>query len=155
MWSWLYPYNSNFIHNPKRYFESGYQKKMIDKRGFVAQHKKFDELKAVKKDNKKNDKVDIEVDSVKIRFLEDFIAAIDTSTIFIAVLSPSCDGLPKEKVELVESFVERHNIPLWDFSNEPKYFHHDEYFYNPAHLNAKGADEFTKDVINRFRQVYK
>lgn len=38
-------------------------------------------------------------------------------------------------------------IPFIDFSNNPKYVHHDEYFKNGNHMNARGADEFTKDFV--------
>ena len=41
----------------------------------------------------------------------------------------------------------RKNISFVDFSNNPKYVHHNEYFRDGAHLNARGADEFTRDLI--------
>ena len=44
---------------------------------------------------------------------------------------------------------------LWvifiDFSNRPKYVHNNAYFIDGDHLNARGADEFTKDLIVELR----
>ena len=44
------------------------------------------------------------------------------------------------------------SIPLLDFSNDSKYVHHDEYFSDGIHLNAKGADEFTRDLLETMRK---
>ena len=37
------------------------------------------------------------------------------------------------------------------FSNNPKYVHNNAYFADDGHLNARGADEFTKDLIKELR----
>ena len=34
-----------------------------------------------------------------------------------------------------------------DFSNVPKYVHNNVYFKDGSHLNARGADEFTCDLV--------
>ena len=44
------------------------------------------------------------------------------------------------------------NIPFIDFSNNPKYVHNNAYFADDGHLNARGADEFTKDLIKELRE---
>ena len=39
-----------------------------------------------------------------------------------------------------------------DFSNNPKYVHCNKYFHDGVHLNAHGADEFTKDLVKKLRE---
>ena len=48
----------------------------------------------------------------------------------------------------VRNICLQRNIPLIDFSNNPKYVGNNVYFKDGAHLNARGADEFTKDLIH-------
>ena len=45
-----------------------------------------------------------------------------------------------------------YNILLLDYTNDPKYVHNDMYFHDGTHLNARGADEFTRDIIKKFRK---
>ena len=45
-----------------------------------------------------------------------------------------------------------YNILLLDYTNDPKYDHNDMYFHDGTHLNARGADEFTRDIIKKFRK---
>ena len=120
-------------------------------RGYSPQYKSFDRLKV-----KKNDIVEniVVIDSIKLGFLKDFINQIDSSTLFIAVISPSWNTIPDAEITFIQNFCKKHGILLWNFQKNPKFYHHDEYFYNPAHLNSKGADVFTMEVIQRLQLCF-
>ena len=42
-------------------------------------------------------------------------------------------------------------MKIKDTPKDEKYTHKYQYFKDGTHLNDKGADEFTKDLINRMR----
>ena len=52
----------------------------------------------------------------------------------------------------IKAICKKRNICLIDFSNNPKYVHNNEYFKDGTHLNARGADEFTRDLIQELRK---
>ena len=49
--------------------------------------------------------------------------------------------------DYIKEMCNKNNVVFIDFSNDPKYVHQDDYFKDGSHLNEKGADEFTKDLI--------
>ena len=53
----------------------------------------------------------------------------------------------KEVFELYQEFSEKYKLTFLDYSND-KICKQKEYFYNSSHLNKKGADIFTKKLIN-------
>jgi hypothetical protein len=50
-------------------------------------------------------------------------------------------------VEL-QAYCKKHHIPLHSRNADTTYIHHPELFYDMSHLNATGADGFTRKVIN-------
>lgn len=46
----------------------------------------------------------------------------------------------------------RQYIRFIDFTNNPKYTHNNLYFKDGTHLNARGADEFTRDLIQCLKE---
>ena len=71
--------------------------------------------------------------------------SIDTKIIF--VVSPFWNGADTTVYQPVRDICKEKNILFLDFSNNPKYVHNNSFFYDGSHLNARGADEFTKDFI--------
>ena len=61
--------------------------------------------------------------------------------------------MDSEEIAPIAQICKERNIPLFDFSNNPKYVHNDEYFKDGTHLNAFGADEFTKDLIKEIKSL--
>ena len=41
---------------------------------------------------------------------------------------------------------------MLSYRNSPKYVHNNDYFKDGDHLNARGADEFTRDLIQELRR---
>ena len=115
--------------------------------GFLANNSKFDSLRINKIPQYK-----LEFDSIKISYLRKMVAERGPSRI-IFVVSPIWYGMNSKELEPLRQLCKENNLPLIDFSDNPKYLHHDEFFYDGAHLNAKGADEFTKDLVSCLKHI--
>ena len=70
----------------------------------------------------------------------------------VFVVSPIWYGQDTLVLEPIKQICEKRNTFIIDFSNNPKYVHHNEFFKDGTHLNARGADEFTKDLIKALRE---
>lgn len=143
MYSNLYRVNGKY-HNIIKDFIL--RKPLNESNGFFANNSKFDSLKINKIPQYK-----LEIDSIKVSYLRKMVAERrETNIIF--VISPIWYGMNSKELNPLRQLCKENNLPLIDFSSDPKYLHHDEYFYDGAHLNAKGADEFTKDLICELRK---
>lgn len=86
------------------------------------------------------------VDKVKLDYINKLIDELDGVKLYF-VVSPIWYGMDTLQFQPVKEICRERGIPFVDFSNDPKYVHHDEYFKNGNHMNARGADEFTKDLV--------
>jgi hypothetical protein len=58
----------------------------------------------------------------------------------------------KEKVmQIYNSFSEKYNVPFLDYSHDPLSYD-TTYFYNPTHLNKKGAELFSLKLANDIKE---
>ena len=70
----------------------------------------------------------------------------------IFVASPTWYGSSNDTYLPIKKTCYRRNTPFVDYSTDKKYIHHYKYFKDGTHLNAIGADEFTKDLIKDLKQ---
>ena len=70
----------------------------------------------------------------------------------VFVVSPMWYGQDSLVLEPIKRICMERKAQLIDFSNDPKYVHQNKYFKDGTHLNARGADEFTKDLIKTLRE---
>ena len=151
MLSQMYRYNSNFTHNPItiiRPFHGKYKPDELN--GFLPQKKSFDPMKI----NLAHMNSDGEIDSLKLKYVERFIDLAQGSQLFF-VSSPIWYGMSPEHLAPIKEICKRRNIPFIDFSNDTKYVHNNTLFVDGKHLNDKGADEFTKDLVMTLRPKLK
>ena len=87
-------------------------------------------------------------DDLKIGYLNKLIDESQGTKLYI-VVSPIWYGMDTLQFEPVKQICQERGIPFIDFSNDPKYVHHDEYFKDGNHMNERGADEFTRDLLRR------
>ncbi|MBQ8734756.1 MAG: hypothetical protein IJY75_02060 [Bacteroidaceae bacterium] len=146
MKSQMYRYNSKFLQNIFVYLTSVSTDMGI--KGYRPINEPFDSMKIVKTE-KPDDK---EIDSLKIEFIHRYLELAQNSKIYF-VVSPIWYGMDSEEIAPIAQICKERNIPLFDFSNNPKYVHNDEYFKDGTHLNAFGADEFTKDLIKEIKSL--
>ena len=147
MLSQMYRYNSKYLQNLFVYatgisFNTGIK-------GFRPITGEMDTMKI-----RKTPQTQIEeIDSVKLEFVKKFIAAADNSQLYF-VVSPVWYGKNSDETAPIREICQQENIPFIDFSNDPKYVHNNQYFKDGTHLNARGADEFTKDLIKILKEQY-
>ena len=87
-------------------------------------------------------------DDLKIGYLNKLIDGAQGAKLYI-VMSPIWYGMDSLQFEPVKRICQERGVPFIDFSNDPKYVHHDEYFKDGNHMNERGADEFTRDLLRR------
>lgn len=145
MLSQMYRYNSNCLQIITDYIHP-----IADKgiNGYVPKNIEFDTMKVGKGGIEHQDQ---EFDSLKISYIKKMVdESIGTKIVF--VVSPFWNGAATTVYQPVRDICKERNIPFLDFSNNPKYVHNNMYFYDGYHLNARGADEFTRDFIKELRK---
>ena len=83
-----------------------------------------------------------------MKYLQEYINLVGSHNI-VFVVSPIWYGMDTMQLRPLKELCEEKGIILIDFSNDPKYVHKDEFFKNGSHMNAKGADEFTRDFTEK------
>ena len=150
MQSSMYRYNSSFIQIVSD-FVHPLQEEGIN--GFRPVDKEFDTMKIRKKEDEKSN---FEFDSLKIAYINKMLdESPDTKIIF--TVSPAWYGMDSTQFQPVKEICKRRNIQFIDFSNNPKYVHNNKFFYDGGHLNTRGADEYTRDLMAELkkRNVFK
>lgn len=145
MQSRMYRYNSKFIQ-----IVSDIVHPLQDNgiNGFRPMNAEMDTMKIAKKKEKK---FELEFDSLKIAYINKMLDESPT-TKFIFTVSPIWYGMDSTQLQPIREICKYRKIPFIDFSTDPKYVHNNEYFKDGAHLNARGADEFTRDLIVELRK---
>lgn len=148
MVSQMYRYNSRIIELMTDYIHP-----ITDARadGFSPLKGEMDRTK-IKIGGEKEKK--LVVDSVKLDYINKLIDELDGSKLFF-VVSPRWYGMDSLQLQPVLEICKKRAIPFIDFANNPKYVHQDIYFKDGNHMNERGADEFTKDLIGCLKKYYK
>lgn len=144
MMSRLYRHNSKFMQVLTDYVHPIFK---IEGNGFLPLKGEMDRMK-IKKN--KSDRPHPGVDSQKNYFINKLIDELDGVRI-VFVASPTWYGSSNDAYQPVKEICVRRNIPFMDFSKDEKYIHQCQYFKDGNHLNARGADEFTKDLVSLIR----
>ncbi len=146
MLSNLYRYNSRIIELLSDYL---IPVSKVRNDGFSPIDSKFDKTKI-----KRHSKIasQYKVDSVKIDFLNRFIDE-SKDCLLVFVVSPRWYGMDSRQLDYIVNIAKKRNIPFFNFSNNPKYVHNDKFFRDGNHLNAVGADEFTKDLVSFLKNL--
>lgn len=109
-----------------------------------------------------NKKISIEADTAeyrldrnKINLLKSFIEECKSYDIQVyIVISPRFIKYSGEdlSVEIVQKIVAKSNISFYDYSKDPLFWEHSEYFVDQFHLNNTGAAIFSNKVIDTILQ---
>ena len=147
MYSYLYRYNSNFLHLPKK-IAINRGPDFRNAHGELGFNPKNEPFHKPKTKNKYRENEKREIDSLKLSLLESTIKEGGRNSNMMLVVSPFWCGLSSESIGAIRRFSKQYNVPFFDFSNDPKYLYHDELFYDYSHLNGRGAEMFTRDVVS-------
>ena len=140
MTSQLYRYNSRFLELIADYFRP-FSSMRTD--GFTPLNGEMDMSKIKQTNGEKKEHI---VDPVKIEYINKLIEELQGSKLFF-VISPRWYGMDSTDFKPIMDICQERSIPFIDFSNDTKYIHQDKYFKDGNHMNARGADEFTRDLI--------
>lgn len=150
MISGMYRHNSSFLQKLAAYFlristtDNGIK-------GFIPMTGEIDTMK-IGTDKKAYDSANGYVyDPLKIRYIDKFLGKAKNAKL-IFVVSPQWNGQDTLVLEPIKEICKKKHIRLIDFSNNSKYVHKNIYFNDVQHLNARGADEFTRDLIKELRK---
>lgn len=147
MMSQMYRYNSQFQQIAADFIYPIY---VVEANGYQALQGEVDTMRIKKTDDLALE-MPVRLDPLKMAFLNKFIDEADGVKLIFAV-SPMWYGLDPKQLTSIKSICRQRGIPFVDFSNNPKYVHNNEYFKDGQHLNAKGADEFTIDLLEELRK---
>ncbi len=111
--------------------------------GFVPTKKVFNPHKI-----KKVVKSEGAVDSLKLKYAELFIQLAKNSNLILAI-SPYWINADSEYVTIAKELADKYGVPFLDFSSDEYFVHNNEYFFDSIHMNDKGAERFTKELINQ------
>lgn len=145
MLSMMYRYNSKFLQNITDYVHPLFQ---ISSNGYLPLTGEMDQMKVREKKESQN----YQYDSLKLKYLERIIEetkVVGTDLVF--VVSPSWYGMDEKVLSSVYAICKRKGIALKDFSNDVDFVHNNRMFKDGLHLNAQGADEFTKALVKAIK----
>lgn len=150
MLSGMYRHNSSFLQNLIVYFLR--ISTDVGVRGFIPINTEMDIMKTRGRDFIADDsKKGYVYDSLKLSYLNKFIEkSKDVNLVF--VISPMWYKQDTLVFEPINKLCKDRKIQLINLSNNPKYLYQNKYFADGTHLNARGADEFTKDLMNELRK---
>lgn len=138
MRSKLYRYNSRILELLADCFQAG-----------TARSDGFEPLQGLLDKSKIRENMETpleyEYDPLKLDYLNYFIDQLKDSRL-VFVVSPKWYGMDSHLLEPLADICKKRSIEFYDFSNSPKYVHNDEFFKDGNHMNANGADEFSRDI---------
>ncbi len=106
----------------------------------------------IRKGKDKQDKVEYTFDPLKMEYIRKMIDEAAGSKLYF-VVSPIWYGMDTLQFQPVRDICKDRGIPFIDFSNNPKYVRQDKWFKDGNHMNERGADEFTRDLIAYLRNL--
>lgn len=145
MKSQLYRYNSRIIELVSDFLQPLSNAKPD---GFSPLIGEIDGLK-IRKHVEKQDSY--RFDKLKLEYIKKYIQVVGANHI-VFIVSPIWYGMDTLQFLPVKEMCKQQNIPFIDYSNNPKYVHNDRYFKDGNHMNALGAEEFTKDLVKDLRR---
>lgn len=145
MLSQLYRYNTKFIQIVSDYIYPIQDEGIL---GYRPIKGVIDPMRISKKDPIKYFKSD----SLKLLYFRKFLELSKNSkTVF--VVSPYWHGKDSVFFKPIQNECVTNGYEFINYANNSKYHHNMLYFKDRNHLNSKGADEFTKDVISQLKMI--
>ncbi len=142
----IYPFNSYFIriitgnvdlHNKKT--------RELKTMGYKPINKTWNEpIQTLNKNSK--------IDSNKIEVLNSFILECQKAKVRLFVfVSPYYmkDTSNRRLIRVITDVTRKHNVPFWEYSQDYKFLSDPGNFGDMYHLNTKGADMYTEQVIDK------
>ena len=147
MISQVYPYNSLFF-SILGGISGGAKGRVEEENGYLPLDRPFHSLN-VDQNKFLSTK---EPDSNKIKTFDSFIDLCRQKGIELyVVMSPYFDPVNVKFIKTIDEQIRYEAVPHFDYSRFPGLVGHIEYFSDDKHLNRKGSEIFTRDLINNIR----
>lgn len=93
------------------------------------------------------------VDSNKVESLREFVRVAKASgTKLVVIYSPLYQEHKRYwEIEICSAICREAGVPFWDYSRDSFFLQHPDLYYDPVHLNHKGAFIFSKQIASRLR----
>lgn len=143
MQSQMYRYNTKFLQIVSDFVHPIQKKGLF---GFRPVKEQFNPMKI----SYSSKSLKCSYDSIKLNCFNKFVELSKDSRI-VFVVSPYWDGRDSIIMKPIKDMCIANNFGYIDYSNNPKYHHNDLFFYDGFHLNSKGADEFSRDIVNKIK----
>ena len=144
MQSMMYRYNSKFLQNIIDCIHPIYQ---ISSNGFLPLEGEMNIMKI----KARKDKEEYAYDAQKITYLESFISDTkDRGVKLVFVASPVWYGRSDKQFKSLIELCHKHSVPFYNYSNDTNWVNCNGMFKDGTHLNAYGADVFTKQLCREF-----
>lgn len=97
------------------------------------------------------------VDSNKIHSLREFVEVAKASgTKLIVIYSPLYQEHKRYwEMEICARICKEAGVPFWDYSRDSFFLQRPDLYYDPVHLNHKGAVIFSQKIASRLREMVK
>ncbi len=147
--SGIYPYNSQLLTIAVGNLDMN-KKRKSDNKGYVPLETEHPVVKEYF-----NSLIQQPVDSNKIESLREFVRVAKASgTRFVVVYSPLYQEHKRYwEIEICETICKEAGVPFWDYSRDSFFVQQPDLYYDPVHLNHKGALIFSKQIASRMRDV--
>lgn len=146
MMSNLYRYNSRFVQIVSDCVRP------LQASGIKGYRPLEGEMDSMKVSKKKAARQEVTFDSLKLGYWGRLTPLMGSSRI-VVVISPTWDGMDRAEYLPIERMCKEKGLPFINFADDPKYLHNYAYFKDGAHLNSRGADEFTRDLVAELRRI--
>ena len=141
----LYPNNSQLVN----YIKNALFNKADRNNGYMPLNAVWD------KPIEKSEGADGALDPEKVRYFKNMVSLCrERGVYFIITIAPMYFDFVKEDVwrTFIKQYAEEENVPLYDYRSSEKYLQHPEWFYNPLHLNEKGATVYSGEISHILKQ---
>lgn len=149
-----YQYNSTIcdllinsvLKNRERFQEDGY---------FPFKGAKSDFVPSIIVEEKDIINEHIEIDSMKVSYLDKLAKEKRKSCFLVFTISPSYKYTSPKDYSIVRDICNHYNIPLLDYNNDIRFIGKYDLFYDGSHLNEKGAKIYSSIVASDVKQLIK
>ena len=149
MQSMMYRYNSKFLQIITDFLHPVFS---ISSNGYLPVAGEMEKMKI--RENAMEKDAAYVFDSQKLAYLKSFIEDTKSRGIkLVFVASPIWYGMSDAKFVPLEELCKKESISFYNFSNDKDYVRHDEFFKDGNHLNAYGADEFSKEICTVLKRI--
>ena len=92
-------------------------------------------------------------DDKKIKYIEKLINDCQGKTQLVFLASPAYRAESDQAFEPIRDIAAKHNIPFINHYCDTTFTTHKAYFYNPDHMNRRGAEAYSKVVAGEVRSL--